>query len=205
MVHGMAQLRIWQEQICLYERLTPTSGHFSDQQNLTMLQTAVHPLQELCQVKATAALLKVHTQKDLDYDTYSSLLLSTASDYDSKHVVNKGKRQMYAHELVHEEDDLYDDSYEKDPFDIDTPVDAIEAFASKSIPHPGMKEKVCMPKAKWFGLDQNSKDLWDKIDDKYKSIILGYTQPPSPSPFHNRPPNKLLFQNPQATAQYQSS
>jgi hypothetical protein len=63
-----------------------------------MLQTAVHPLQELRQVKATAALLKVHTQKDLDHDAYSSLLLSTASDCDSKHIVNKGKRQVYAHD-----------------------------------------------------------------------------------------------------------
>jgi hypothetical protein len=56
-----------------------------------MLQTAVHPLQELRQVNATAALLKVHTKQDLDYDAYSSLLLSTASDYDSKHVASKEK------------------------------------------------------------------------------------------------------------------
>jgi hypothetical protein len=96
--HGTAENFIlnWQEQICLYERLTPTSGHFSDEQKLTMLQTAVHPIQELHQVKATAALIKVHTQKDLDYNAYYSLLLSTASNYDSKHVVNKGK-DKYMH------------------------------------------------------------------------------------------------------------
>jgi hypothetical protein len=56
--------------------------------------------------------------------------------------VNKGKRQIYAHELAHEEDDLYDASYDMDPFDIDTPVDTIQAFASKSKPRPDMKEKV---------------------------------------------------------------
>jgi hypothetical protein len=81
----------WQEQIHLYERLTPTSSHFSDEQKLIILQTAIHPLQELRQVKATAALLKVHTKQDLDYDAYTSLLLSTASDYDSKHGVSKGR------------------------------------------------------------------------------------------------------------------
>jgi hypothetical protein len=158
-----------------------------------MLQTAVHPLQELRQVKATSALLKVHAQKDLDYDAYSSLLLATASDYYSKHVVNKGTRQLYAHELIHEEDDLYDASYEMDPFDIDTPVDTIQTFASKVTPCPGIKEKVCMPKDKWFGLDQNTKDLRDKIDDKYKSIILGYTKSSSPSPSF---PNKALIKPP---------
>jgi hypothetical protein len=54
--HGTAENFIfnWQEQICLYELLTSSSGHFSDEQKLTMLQTAVYPLQELRQVKATA-------------------------------------------------------------------------------------------------------------------------------------------------------
>jgi hypothetical protein len=107
-------------------------------------------LQELHQVKATATLLKVHTKKDLDYEAYSSLLLSTASDYDSKHGVSKGKRQGYVHDLEHDDDDIYDASYEMDPFDIDTPVDTIQAFASKFTPRPGMKDKVRMPKDKRF-------------------------------------------------------
>jgi hypothetical protein len=100
----------WQEEIPQYERLISTTGHFSDEQKLTLL----HPLQELCQVKATATLLKVHSQKDLAYGTYSTFLLSTASDYDSKHLVNKAKRQIYAHELTHEDGDLYDASCEMD-------------------------------------------------------------------------------------------
>jgi hypothetical protein len=98
-----------------------------------MLQTAVHPLQDLSQVKATAALLKVHTQKDSDSDAYSSLLFSTVSDcdYDSKHIVNKGKRKVYAHDLMNDDDGFHDTSYDVDPFDIDTPVDTIEAVASE--------------------------------------------------------------------------
>jgi hypothetical protein len=64
--------------------------------------------------------------------------------------VNKGQRQVYAHDLVDQNDDIYDDSYEMDPFDIDTPVDTIQAFASKFTPQPDMKEKVRMPKDKWF-------------------------------------------------------
>jgi hypothetical protein len=90
-------------------------------------------------------LLKVHTQKDLIYDAYSTLLLSNASDY------NKGKRHVYAHELTDEDDDLYDASYEMDPFDIDIPIDIMHSFASKFTPRPGMNERICMPKDKWFG------------------------------------------------------
>jgi hypothetical protein len=74
-----------------------------------MLQTELH------QVKATAALLKVHNKQDLYYEAYTSLLFSTASDYDSKHGVSKGKRQVYAHDLEHDDADLYDASYEMDP------------------------------------------------------------------------------------------
>jgi hypothetical protein len=101
----------WQEQIHLYQQFTSSSGHFSDEQKLTILQTAVHPLQELRQVKATAALLTFHTKKDLDYEAYSSLLLSTASDYDSKHGVSKGHREVYAHDFDHEDEVIYDASY----------------------------------------------------------------------------------------------
>jgi fructose 1,6-bisphosphatase len=35
------------------------TAHFSDEQKLTMLHTAVHPIQEFHQVKATAMFLKV--------------------------------------------------------------------------------------------------------------------------------------------------
>jgi hypothetical protein len=138
-----------------------------------MLQTAVYPLQELRQVKATAVLLKVNTQKDLDYEAYSSLVLSTASDYDWKHSISKGKRQVYAHDLNLGDEDLYGDSYEMDPFDIDTPVDTIQAFASNFTPRQGMNKKVRMSKDKWFGVDQKTKNLSDQIDDRYKSVILG--------------------------------
>jgi hypothetical protein len=34
------------------------------------------------------------------------------------------------------------------PFHIDTPVDTMQAFASKFTPYPGLNEKVRMPKDK---------------------------------------------------------
>jgi hypothetical protein len=48
-----------------------------------------------------------------------------------------------------------------------------------------------MPKDKWCGLDEKTKDLWDQIDDKCKSFILGSTKSSSPSPF--RTPSKTPF------------
>jgi hypothetical protein len=154
----------------LYERLVPTTDYFSDGQKRTMLQTAVNPLQELCQVQATAAMLKVHHGKNIDYESYISLLLSTASDYDSKNLVSKNKLQVYQHDMVAYDDDVINNT---ESFDIDTPVDITHAYASNFRPRSsfnGPPDRVCMPKDKWFSLDQKTKELWDQIDDKQKAI-----------------------------------
>jgi hypothetical protein len=92
--------------------------------------------------------------------------------------------------LNHDDDDLYDASYEMDPFDIDTPADTIQAFVSKFTCRSGMNDKVHIPKDKRFGLDQKTKNLWDQIDDKHKSDILGYTKSSISSPFSSKPPIK---------------
>jgi hypothetical protein len=42
-------------------------------------------------------------------------------------------------------------------------------------------------------IDKKTKDLWDQIDDKYKSIILGCTNPSPSSPFSSKPPMKPSF------------
>jgi hypothetical protein len=194
MVPGMVPLRI-----SFSTGKKKFASHFLDEQKLSMLQTAVHPPQELHQVKATTALLKAHTKKDLDYEAYSTLLLSAATDCDSKHMTNKGKRIVYAHEMMdHDDDDFNDAPYEVASFSIDTPVDTIQAFASKFSPRlgsHGMNDRVCMSKDKWLCLDQNIKNLWDQIDDKYKTIILGCAKLSSPSPSSNRPPRKSPYSN----------
>jgi hypothetical protein len=88
----------------------------------------VHLLQELCQVKAVAALLMAHTKKDLNYEAYSTLLLSGATHY-FNYMINKGKRLVYARDVMdHDDDDFNEAPYEVASFNIDTPVDI---FASK--------------------------------------------------------------------------
>jgi hypothetical protein len=39
-----------------------------------------------------------------------------------------------------------------------------------------MSEKVRMPKDKWVGLSQKTKELWDQIDDNDKLVVLAYTK-----------------------------
>jgi hypothetical protein len=62
-------------------------------------------------------------------------LLSADTYYDNKHIANKGKRLIYAHDLKdHDDDDFNDAPYEVVVFDIDTSVDTIQAYASNFSP-----------------------------------------------------------------------
>jgi hypothetical protein len=121
-----------QEQFRSYERLVLTTSHYRDEQKLAMLQVTVHTLRELRQVKNTALLIKqANSGKDLTYDKYVQLLTHAASDYNNVQIKVKGKRQVYLHDINEDTFDIYDEAtsyYE--PFDIDTPVETIQAPTS---------------------------------------------------------------------------
>jgi hypothetical protein len=96
-------------------------------------------------------------------------------------------------DLYHGDDDIYDPSYEMDPFDISSSVDTLQAHVSKSIPRSVMNEKACANQDKWSIINHKPKDLREQIDDKYKSVKLGYTTSPSCSAFPSKPPSKPPF------------
>jgi hypothetical protein len=189
----------WQNQVCLYEKRGPPTDHFSDGQKPIMLQSTVNGIDELRQVKNTADHMRETSGTTLTYDEYATLLLSAASAYDDQFKPKWAKR----HVLLHDIQDYYDDHDDEAPFDpnttfdIDCPVSSIQAYAtnfqSKSTPKPNTS-KVRMPSEKWFGLDAASKAIWDCLDDKSKSIILGYTNAePQQARF---PTNTSNFQRP---------
>jgi hypothetical protein len=87
------------------------------------------------------------------------------------------------HDLQGNSDEDID--HNEDTFDIDCPVSTIQAFATKFNPRNNSRStnprstssKVRMSSDEWFGLDETSRTIWDKLDEKAKSIILGYTTP----------------------------
>ena len=52
----------WQEQVCLYKSMMPSSDHLSDGLKWTMLENVVSLVDDLHQVKSQANQIKVHTQ-----------------------------------------------------------------------------------------------------------------------------------------------
>jgi hypothetical protein len=116
-----------------------------------MLQVAVHPLRELRQVKNTALQIKqTNGGKDLTYDEYVQLLSYAASDYDSGQVPPKNKRQVHQSEIQEDDFNNYEGNLpDSEPFDIDTPVETIQAYAANYRPSPkrgGTDNRVRMPK-----------------------------------------------------------
>ena len=95
--HGF--LLHWENQIRLYEsQLDDKKEHFSPRVKRIMLENAVHPLDELRQVKVTADLEVVMSGKELTYQQYFDLLLAASSSYDAQHASNRRtKRTVYFH------------------------------------------------------------------------------------------------------------
>jgi Reverse transcriptase (RNA-dependent DNA polymerase) len=186
----------WQNQVRLYEKHVPPDDYFSDGQKRIMLQNAVNSIDELRQVKITADHMSSTIGKPMAYEEYITLLLSAASAHDEQFKPKKVKRHVMLHELQDNHDEDID--YHEDTFDIDCPVSTIQAFATKFNPRNNSRStntrsttsRVRMSSDKWFGLDEASRSIWDKLDEKAKSIILGYT---TPEPSHRPSPAKSNF------------
>ncbi|MEL7196229.1 MAG: reverse transcriptase domain-containing protein [Bacteroidota bacterium] len=181
----------WTDQIRQYHTLVPSSDRFSDQQLLTMLQNAVHPIAELRQVKNQADQMKAQFGSAITYSQYVKLLESSCIQYDSQFSDSRNmantKRAIYSHEFDTEnnDDEPYDDAYGID-------VDSYTILANATMrPPPNrnpprhrdirrdnsrsnyMTAGTRMGKDKWTKLTPEMRLLWDKLDDESKRIILG--------------------------------
>jgi hypothetical protein len=73
----------WKTQLCLNESLLDPKEHFSGHLKCTMLQNAIHSVDELRSVRNQADQHKTKTGILLRYKQYVSLLLSAAVSYDA--------------------------------------------------------------------------------------------------------------------------
>jgi len=83
-----------------------------------MLQNAVHPHEELRQVKNQADQLQAFHGKGIGYDSYCNLLLSAASNLDAKHApkgrMSAAKRSVYTHDHGDCNNEEFHDAYNLD-------------------------------------------------------------------------------------------
>ena len=163
----------WQEQLRVYETLIPLQSAMSDDMKRIMLQNAVFPIDMLRAVKTQADQHKTIHGVDLNYRQYCDLLLSAAINYDGgmkPRVSQNNRRAVYSHELNGDDPndvESYDDSY-----DIDMPVDVIEANVNKSIPS-SRNSLHRLPPNIWKGLSAEAQTAWVSIPEADRRIILG--------------------------------
>jgi hypothetical protein len=119
----------WQNQAHILERLVDPTDKLTNSVLKTLLENAVHPIAELRQVKINATLQQTHTGQALTYQQYFPLLLSAAANYDAHVQAKRGKRQVLMHDSSFMEQ--YEDQfgYDTEDYDIDMPVDVIQANA----------------------------------------------------------------------------
>ena len=140
---------------------------------LTLQQNAVDEVDELRRVKQTAELDRIKTGTTLSYEKYTTLLLSACTTFDTakgfKPRVDRSRiRAVYTHELEMEQDNMYS-SFEE-TYDLDTPVDVIEAYAAKQTFKRAYKPRLA--RDQWYALSPEDQSAWDKISDKGKTTIL---------------------------------
>jgi hypothetical protein len=157
----------WQDKVREFEKLSDTKNHFSDEWKLIMLQNAVHPLSELCQVKTTADQNKV-AGIALTYESYFKLLYSAAISYDEQFTHKWSTRQSaFTHDMC-DSDALALPS--DGDFNIDTGVDTILAHMANR-----PMAKVRLPSTQWYELSSEARDLWQSLPEADKAITLGST------------------------------
>jgi hypothetical protein len=128
------------------------SDDFSNGWKLILLQNAIHPLQELWQVRLTADQNKVGG-KDLTYEECSfQLVYSAAINYDAQFMKRKGHCSAFIHDLT-----SYNDSIgNKGNSDIDTGVDIALANVANHITYsscisPKLGVMTLHPRHRTFG------------------------------------------------------
>jgi hypothetical protein len=100
------------DKLRVLDTLTPTEEQIPPSVRMVMLQSAVHSVSELRQVKTNAETLAVKDNKEITYEDYCTLLESAAVEYDQAHKKAPKTRQNMNH---HEFD--ADDPYQDEVFD----------------------------------------------------------------------------------------
>ena len=178
----------WKETVRQYHELIPVNQRLVEEQQLVMLQNAIHPVPELRAVKERAESERVLNGTIMTFAQYSTLLQSACQQYDSARRTNTRSRRpaVTRHVYMHEFDDFNnnDDNGQDDlSFDIDTPVDVINAFAAqtKHLASSRMNFKI------WNSLSTDEKKLWDQLSDETKALILSGTSGASSTALRSSP------------------
>ncbi len=187
----------WQEQVWLYESLVDMASHFSPEQKMHMLQNAIHPHEELRQVKNQADQLQVFHGKGIGYDSYCNLLLSAASNVDAKHApkgrASAVKRNMYIHDLGNFEDNEFHDTYNLDSDIVDLQANVykqqpkdlrfaqsrtLQNLHAPMFPTKSTFLKLHLSSQQWHSLQPEACVTWDQLSNEAKAIMLSLHKDP---------------------------
>ena len=164
----------WKNQVRKYEDIVEVEKQPHDDLKQSLLENAVHGIDELRQVKANAQQLAIHDGRNLTYQEYSDLLISAAQAFDKKnHAGPLTRRQVNVHDIYGEdynEYDAYSTNPYSDDYDIDYPITTLSAnvMQRKSAPNPAAK----LPIELWNQLNRQERDAWIKISPSHRQAIL---------------------------------
>ncbi len=173
----------WIDQLRVYHDLIPVAQRMPEDQQLRMLQSAVHGVEVLRNIQLQADLHVKLSGSSVSFDSYRSLLLDCAASYDSRSTTTKGSPSGREQRSVFQLETLFDpyaSSYDDNAvpansanFDVDTAIKQLHAYASvQRREKPSFPPGSRMPIKRWKLLSDTTKMIWDTLIDNDKAIIL---------------------------------
>ena len=191
----------WVEQVRLYNSLTDPRPPLQDELKMELLQNAVFHVDELRAVQLqNHTNMAIYPGQGATYYTYLTLLRSAATTYDE---ANKGlgkradRRNVYSHDFTHHDFESdpgpYDIPSAFDAFEIDMPLDTIQAYAAASTFGTTAPR---LPDNRFRALGPAARKIWASLDADSRRIILGQSTTPGPGFVSNHGPSSGYGQRP---------
>jgi len=200
----------WENKVREYNSLVPSAERMNKNFRRTLLENAVHSIEDLRKVKAEAEQYQARNPgSSLSYDQYYNLVLSSALRYDERFVhsrtSNTRRHAVHEHEII--PDAQFDSAYDDFPdFDIDSSIQDIHVYAAAQkfgnrtpTPNAGASTKLLrprptapadptlrLPRDDYMSLSESEKAAWSALPDKVKRLALN-TTPPKELQSLNRP------------------
>jgi hypothetical protein len=164
----------WKNRLRIYNDTVPATEKLPPQLCLSLLESSVRDVSELCQVNTTANLDLAKRGSPINYENYLSLLLAAATLYDKGNNFSNSRSPKAKRSAFVTETTFPDDDYGVD-YDIDlSPSILYEANAHNR--RAGDQNRECQSNIN-RERPYIPREMWNKLSDDAKEILRGMSSP----------------------------
>lgn len=171
----------WQDKVRELENLTPLESHFPDTFKKSMLENSLQTARCFRDVKVNEQLEIAKGRGALSYGAYLSLVQNVAAVHDTRE--GEFKMRKFQSRTVRytdlarqmQEPEEFELQHEDDSHDSDGEMETFNAYQAR---HSFQRKKSFLKREAWYKLSVEDKQVWDKLTDEGKGIIISSLKVP---------------------------